>query len=134
MKKIKGFIIAFTLTLGLVSQFSTIFANETGGWSEVKGDFINFEKVNEESTYNYPQPIHKGYRETSGMAARAVGETQWIGQYHYTRAMMTDSILGFESILQDSGRKWGWNYTSAKSPWHTMTEMFKGSAKTYYGN
>ena len=68
---------------------------------------------------------------------RAKGWTTWVGKYHYTRARMVSSSWFSDAIFTDSGRKWGWNGTSATSPWSAFNPNKSGtpgSAKTYYGS
>lgn len=86
-------------------------------------------------------PRHTGESETATISGttnkRAKGWTTWVGKYHYTRAQMKSSAWFSDTVLTDSGRKWGTNGTSATSPWSAFNPNKSGtpgSAKTFYGS
>ena len=50
-------------------------------------------------------PSHNGMTRIHDGGKHVSGWTNWNGVYHYTRAI----LHGYD----DSGRQWGWHYTSA---------------------
>lgn len=61
----------------------------------------------------------------------AYGETKWQGVYHYTTAQME---LSNGTVKTTSGRQYGYNQTSAQSPWYLPKSLFENTeARTYWG-
>lgn len=74
-------------------------------------------------------PLHNGWKEVRYLvSARAVGETTWTAEYHYSRAQLKAPIFGW--VVADSGRVWGNDFTRAESPWDAVANI----AYSYYGN
>lgn len=90
----------------------------TGGWAEGEGYFTN--------SLAKATAKHKGWKEVKGKKYRAVGETDWKGTRHYTRAQMVSRVTGY--VYADSGRKWGTGFTRANSPY---TDNYQ--ARSFYG-
>lgn len=104
-----------------------------GGWSEKDGYFSitavsSFIGIASTAKHTgYVEDVDRG----NVLFSRAVGNTSWPGEYHYTRARFEGHITG--NILGDSGRVWGTNATEAKSDW---VDRYASDwvGKTYYGN
>ncbi|MGC5326765.1 hypothetical protein [Brevibacillus sp. SYSU BS000544] len=123
-------------TVAILSCFSTtVFASgEVLGWTE--GEEVSTTKASSKNvispaeTIEYPD-WHNGYTESNpedSDTERAVAETGWEGEYHYSRARMVMYLTG--EVRLDSGRVWDWDETTAKTDWG-VTELV---AKTYWGN
>lgn len=115
--KIRKKLILVVASIGLLSAVPSISLaeenNASGGWTEENGYWSNV--VNSEfETYSSPDN-HVGWKESNGKEYRAVGETDWKGKRHYTRAQMINRITGY--VYADSDRVWGTDRTVAKSPW-----------------
>ncbi|MCM3341185.1 hypothetical protein M3650_21760 [Paenibacillus sp. MER TA 81-3] len=140
MKKfLRTFAIASVLIMGISSNTFAAQSNSDllgvrGGWSEDGGYFINVPTGSYNLLASSKPESHKATKEyqyagKNVLATKVIGETEWEGVYHYTRAR-------FESVFDgtpyaDSDRQWGNDKTRAESDWYIADFAI---AKTYYGN
>ncbi|WP_339321780.1 hypothetical protein [Paenibacillus sp. FSL W8-0194] len=112
----------------------------SGGWSESMGYYVNSSdsvKTDSIGVFAGTTPdSHTGKRLTHVMPGgdneyAAYGETKWQGVYHYTTAQME---LSNGTVKTTSGRQYGYNQTSAQSPWYLPKSLFENTeARTYWG-
>lgn len=133
-KGIKGLVLTAAL-VGGISFLPTNAGAETLGWSEETG-YVNTEENVMYSSVMYASSKPDSHTakidhySPSQMNTRKVtGYTKWSGKNHYTRARFDN---GGSKVAADSGRKYGYNSTSAASGWYdtTWTSLV---AKTYWG-
>lgn len=132
MNSVKNVII-FTLSLLLsVSVAPAMISAAEGGWVEGEG---YWEKSTDSKSIMSGSPeSHEGYREAGEdhgtyVDMRVVGETEWKGKYHFTRARWEKYFT--RTPVADSGRVWGYDSTIAKSGW--IVDTFLRHASTYWG-
>lgn len=103
-----------------------------GGWSESLGGSDGPTTSSSRATVN-----HRGAAEQKNIGGtthkRSHGWTTWAGVQHYTRARLERG----DTIVADSGRKWGKSGTEAVTVWKPYRPNQPGNgvgtAKTYYG-
>lgn len=126
--------VAFACAIPTIGAFAL---NDTvsGGWSESAGYYSGSILSDEGGISPCSTPNHYGQAQIANFNGtdhkRSYGWTSWQGVYHYTRAQM----VRWGSVVADSGRCWGWNETSAYSPWvAAQKDVGWPQAQTYYGN
>lgn len=143
MKKVAPMLLAGFLATGGALFGSSAEASEnlnpSGGWSESEGYFFNqpLQDSNSITLFASVKPqshvgkrLTRAYNSSGDAEYAAQGITKWAGKYHYTTAQMQNSK---GTVRTTSGRRWGYDYTLAISPYYVPGALENSEARTYWG-